>query len=216
MASDLHKKYIGPAVAVDTVVFTIIEGKLNVLMLKIVGGDYDQKWCLPGGLVQLGESPESTAIRVLKDKTNIKSGYLEQLYTFGNPNRDIRGQVISVAYLLLVRDNITFGLNSENPYGEIKWMDINKIPETAFDHRDIVSFAATRLKSKLSYSNVASTFLPDEFSITAIKEVYEAILGKKIESKKFVERLINSRVIVLSSDDEYRFENRNINYFLED
>lgn len=213
MSPSLHSTVIGPAVAVDTVVFTISKGKLMVLMLKIKSGEYEGNWCLPGGLVALKESPESTAIRVLKDKTNIKSGYLEQLYTFGDPNRDVRGQVVSIAYLLLVRETTPFELNVNGNYDEIRWQDIKKLPKTAFDHRDIITFAVTRLRSKLEYTNVAKIFLADNFKKEEVVEVYEIILDKKLKAERVLNRMIDIKVIVETGGDKYKFANESINYF---
>lgn len=184
-----------------------------VLMLKIKSGDYSGKWCLPGGLVALKESPESTAIRVLKDKTNIKSGYLEQLYTFGDPNRDSRGQVVSIAYLLLVRETVPFELNASGNYVEIDWQEVEKLPETAFDHKDIIAFAVTRLQSKLEYSNVAKVFLPESFSKEDIVAVYEIILNKKLKAEAALGKMLSSNVIVETGEGKYKFAKESINYF---
>ncbi|MBI2464659.1 NUDIX hydrolase [Candidatus Shapirobacteria bacterium] len=213
MTQYLHHTVDGPAVAVDTTVFTISNGKLMVLMLKIKSGDYSGKWCLPGGLVALKESPESTAIRVLKDKTNIKSGYLEQLYTFGDPNRDSRGQVVSIAYLLLVRETVPFELNASGNYVEIDWQEVEKLPETAFDHKDIIAFAVTRLQSKLEYSNVAKVFLPESFSKEDIVAVYEIILNKKLKAEAALGKMLSSNVIVETGEGKYKFAKESINYF---
>lgn len=214
MTTKLHETINGPAVAVDTVVFGIDDDQLKVLLIRISGGPYDTKWALPGGLVQIGESPELAAIRVLKNKTNIRSGYLEQLYTFGNPNRDSRGQVVSVAHLLLVPDIESYKLVTSEYYAAISWHPATDLPPMAFDHEQIINFAQTRLKSKLGYSNIVHSFLPTEVTMEQLQHVYEIILGEELDPVEFTEK-IQALNIVSPSDTPslYRFKQETLNYF---
>lgn len=214
MESKLHDHYIGPAVAVDTVILGTKDDLLVVLLLHIKGGPYDNKWALPGGLVRLGESPESAAIRVLKDKTNIRSGYLEQLYTFGNPDRDVRGQVVSVSHLLLVKDPSSYELIPSEHYDDIAWKPVNDLPEVAFDHKQIIGFALTRLKSKLGYSNIAQAFLPSEFTMDQLQKVYEIILEEKKDPASFSQQITKLNIVsAVKNSTLFAFRNQNLNYF---
>ena len=87
-----------PLLAVDTVVFTVLKNKLHVLLIQINEGPYKNKWAVPGGLVKSNETLDRAAVRVLSEKANVRNIFLEQLYTFGDLERDIRDRSISVAY----------------------------------------------------------------------------------------------------------------------
>jgi len=186
----MHTQIQGPAVAVDTVVLGIQDGKLKTLILKIGDGEYREKWAVPGGLINLSESPEEAALRALSKKTNIKVGHLEQLYTFGKPDRDVRGQIISIAYFLLVSNIDKYRIKSTDFYQEIRWQDVNDLPEMAFDHKEIVRFAKERLQNKINYSNIAYSLLPKEFSLTDLQRLYETIWGKSVDKRNFRKRML--------------------------
>ncbi|HCQ31428.1 TPA: NUDIX hydrolase [Candidatus Collierbacteria bacterium] len=213
MQSTLHETVKGPAVAVDTVVFGIDEKQLKVLLLKIKGGPYNGKWALPGGLVNLGESPEITATRVLKNKTNIRSGYLEQLYTFGNPDRDVRGQVVSVAHMLLVNNIKSYDLIVSEHYTDIRWLPVLDLPETAFDHSQIIDFALTRVRGKMAYSNIAGSFLPKDFSLDQLRDIYEVTMDKPYDHKKFENEILSHGLLTESGNGLYHFKADSLSYF---
>ncbi len=180
---------IGPAVATDVLIFTIKDNKLNVLLIKIASGPYKNKWALPGGLVQINETLDMTAKRVLQEKAGIKGIYLEQLYTFSDLNRDIRGRVISVAYFALV-DSDKFNLKTmEKYYSDIRWHSVNSLPSLAFDHRKIVKYGYNRLKGKLEYTNIAYGLLPYEFTLPEMQKVYEIILDQKLDKRNFRKKI---------------------------
>ena len=191
----MHENTNGPAVAVDTVVMGIDEGKLKILVLQIGSREYQGKWALPGGLIQIGESPESAARRVLEKKTNIKAGYLEQLYTFGDPKRDVRGQIISIAYFLLVRDIKKYQIKSTDFYSDIQWIAVNSLPAMAFDHQDIIAVSLKRLQDKLGYSNIAYSLVPKLFTLTQLQIVYEIVLGRKLDKRNFRKRILGLNLL---------------------
>ena len=174
----------GPATAVDVLIFTTIKNKLGVLLIKIGQGPYQGKWALPGGLVKLNENLDDAAKRILTEKAGLKGVYLEQLYTFGDVNRDARGRSISVAYFALVNSD-KFNLQAAEYYTAIEWQDARKLPPMAFDHKKIIESGIGRLKSKLEYTNVAYGLLPKEFSLTELQQIYEIILGKKLDKRNF-------------------------------
>lgn len=221
MVKDLHKKIKGPAVAVDTIVFSVVEGKLITLIIKIGSGPYKNKWALPGGLVQLGESPKDAAIRVLENKTNIVQGHLEQLYTFGDVNRDVRGQIISIAYLLLIENAKQFSIKTTDFYTDIKWVCIKDLPTMAFDHKDMIKLAHNRLKSKMIYSNIVYSLLPKKFTLSDLQQIYEIILDKKIDKRNFRKRMVILDLLTSCKEKKkgafrparfYKFKQNNIVY----
>jgi 8-oxo-dGTP diphosphatase len=185
---------IGPALAVDTLIFTIRDGKLMVLLIEIGSGPYKDKWALPGGLVQLNETLDTTAKRVLKQKAGLRGVYMEQLYTFSGLKRDTRGRIVSVAYFALV-DSSDFKLKTMDYYSDIDWVDVNKLPKMAFDHKEIIQYGLERLRAKIEYSNIVYALLPELFTLTQMQNIYEIILGKEIDKRNFRKRILSLGIL---------------------
>ncbi len=186
---------VGPAVAVDTLIFTIRNDNLMVLLIKIKNGPYKYKWALPGGLVQIDETLDTAAKRVLNKKAGVKGVYLEQLYTFSDLNRDKRGRIISVAYFALVNSDRLKLKTLEDFYSDIAWKNINSLPSLAFDHKKIISYGLERLKRKMEYTNVAYGFLPQEFTLTEMQKVYEIVWNKKLDKRNFRKQIKKLNII---------------------
>lgn len=222
MKNNLHEEIKGPALAVDTIVFSIKEDKLVVLLIKIGSGPYKNKWALPGGLVQINETLDSAAIRVLKNKTNIKKGHLEQLYTFGDLDRDIRGQIVSTAYLLLVENIEKFDVRKTELYTDISWSPVGKLPPMAFDHGKMIKLAQSRLRSKMLYSNIVYSLLPSAFTLSDLQKIYEIILGRKEDKRNFRKKMLDTNILIVFSGFKkgafrpaqmYKFKCKEISYF---
>ncbi len=191
-----HDKYIKPSVAVDIVVFTIMENELKVLLIKRGQQPFAGMWSLPGGFIHIDESPEDAALRELEEETGVKDVYLEQLYTFGRPNRDPRGRVISIAYYALVdsskiKPHVTGAEKIEN----VQWVDVSDLPKLAFDHEDIVGYALKRLRYKMEYTAVGLELLPDLFTLTDLQRVYEIILSEKLDKRNFRKKVLSMGVV---------------------
>lgn len=179
-----------PSVAVDAVLFTIEKGKLLVLLIKISEGIYKGIWALPGGSIGLEESLDGAAKRILFQKTNVNSVHLEQLYSFGDLQRDLRKRVVSVAYFALVNDSKKTRLKTTPYYSGVGWYPIENLPELAFDHKEMIELALQRLRSKLEYTNIAYSLLPENFTLTDLQQVYEVILDRKIDKRNFRKRML--------------------------
>lgn len=193
------------SVRVDVVIFSIRpnqEGKpkLQILLVRRGVEPFANCWALPGGFVGPQESLEDAARRKLVEETDLRPSYLEQLYTFGRPDRDPRGRVISVAYYALVRtDDVTVAAGQTT--AEAAWYPVTELPkELAFDNDEIISYALWRLRSKLEYAHVAFQFLPPTFTLRQLREVYEIILGLegKIDPSNFRRRVEESNTIVVT------------------
>jgi len=188
-------------VAVDIVLFTIQSGELRVLLIKRGIPPFEGKFALPGGFVQENESLDQAALRELREETGVADVYLEQLYSFGDPGRDPRGRVISVAYFALVSaDRSPLAAGSDAT--DARWWSMRNLPELAFDHRAILDYSLERLRNKLEYTTVGFQLLPPRFSLTELQEVYEAILDKKLDKRNFRRKL--SLLKVLRPTREYR------------
>jgi len=188
-------------VAVDIVLFTIQSGELRVLLIKRGIPPFEGKFALPGGFVQENESLDQAALRELIEETGVADVYLEQLYSFGDPGRDPRGRVISVAYFALVSADRS-PLAAGSDVADARWWSMRNLPELAFDHRAILDYSLERLRNKLEYTTVGFQLLPPRFSLTELQDVYEAILDKKLDKRNFRRKL--SLLKVLRPTREYR------------
>ncbi|MGD1901348.1 MAG: NUDIX domain-containing protein [Geitlerinemataceae cyanobacterium] len=171
-------------VGVDNVIFSVDIDRGRVLVLSVMRDDEPAigQWCLPGTLVRQGESLEDAAYRVLSEKIRVSNLYLEQLYTFGGPDRDPREapdsyneRYLSVSYFALVRYDEA-QLIAEGVSG-IAWYPLAGVPPLAFDHDRIVEYGYRRLRNKLEYSPVAFEVLPDRFTLGELFQLYTAVLG---------------------------------------
>jgi 8-oxo-dGTP diphosphatase len=176
-------------VAVDIVVFTVHEQTLKVLLIERGIEPFKGLYALPGGFVLADETLEQAAFRELVEETGTKDVYLEQLYTFGDPERDPRGRVVTVAYYALVptdKSPLLAGTDAANA----GWYAVSALPELAFDHGKIVGYAVDRLRNKLEYTNVGFQLLPAKFTLSALQALHEAILGKALDKRNFRRKIL--------------------------
>ena len=191
-------------VAVDIVIFTIQSGELQVLLVKRGIPPFEGQFAIPGGFILENESLDQAALRELREETGVTDVYLEQLYSFGEPGRDPRGRVISVAYFALIASGLPLRPGSDA--ADAQWWPVGKPPALAFDHRAILDYSLERLRNKLEYTTVGFQLLPARFSLTELQEVYEAILDKKLDKRNFRRKL--ALLKVLRATREYRHGGR--------
>ncbi len=177
-------------IAVDAVVFgyTSQEG-LSILLIKRKIKPFKGSWALPGGLVRNEESLETAVERELQEETGIKINYLEQLYTFGIPERDPRNRVISVAYFGLVRPD-AFEIHADTDASDAQWCNIDQLPELAFDHPLIVQKAIERLRAKLTYEPIGFELLDKKFPFSELEKLYSAVLNRKLDRRNFKKKIM--------------------------
>jgi 8-oxo-dGTP diphosphatase len=186
--------YERPMVTVDTVIFTIQGDDLKVLLVKRGVEPFEGCWAIPGGFVQMNESLEDAARRELYEETNVRDLYLEQLYTFGAPDRDPRGRVISVSYFALISAEHR-ELAAATDSTDVGWFSVYQLPKLAFDHADIIEYALTRLRYKLDYTSVGFQLLPRKFTLTELQQVYEVILRKKLDKRNFRKKILSLGIV---------------------
>jgi len=171
-------------VAVLVVIFTVDDGRLQVLLIRRSAEPFKDTWSLPGGLLAPGESLQAAAVRKLEDETGLADVFLEQLYTFSD--LDGRGSV-AVAYFALVDSSkALLAQRSEWPPA---WFPVANLPPLAFRNDEVIDYALRRLRAKLSYSNVAYSLLPEEFTLSQLQATYEAILGRRLDKRNFRKRV---------------------------
>lgn len=184
------------AVAVDLIVLTVRQGSLCVLLVKRGVSPYKDRWALPGGFVLPTEDLVEAAQRELAEETSIEGHavHLEQLATYGRPDRDPRGRVISVAYLALVPDlpEPTAGSDAS----DASWQKVEPLlaedRRLAFDHHGILTDAVERARSKLEYSPVGAAFCTESFTIHELRQVYEAVWGCVLDPRNFHRKITNT------------------------
>jgi len=173
---------------VDIVIFTLREGSLQVLLVKRGVPPFEGQYAIPGGFIRGDESLEEAALRELHEETGMRNVFLEQLYTFGDPKRDPRGRVITVAYYALIASD-KLSLVAGADAAEAQWFPASGVPPLAFDHKSILDYALERLRNKLEYTTVGFQLLPEKFTLGELQSVYEAILGRPLDKRNFRRKL---------------------------
>ena len=175
-------------ITVDTVILTIKNYNLKVLLVKRENEPFKGKWAIPGGYVRMSEDLDAAAMRVLKEKTNVDNIYLEQLYTFGDPLRHPISRVITCAYFALIRAEDVDVITAEN----VAWHKVSDLPALAFDHKEIIQYSLKRTRERLEMCPVAYQLLNEKFTLTEMQKAYELIMGKKLDKRNFRKKVIQT------------------------
>ena len=188
-------------VTVDIVVFTVDDRKLKVLLIQRGIVPFKGKFALPGGFVLDNETLDAAAFRELSEETGTENVYLEQLYTFGDPKRDHRGRVVTVAYYALVptgKSPLIAGTDAT----AAGWFAVDELPAVAFDHPKIIGYAVNRLRNKLEYTSVGFELLPKKFTLTKLQMLHEAILGRSLDKRNFRRKILSTGLLTASKEME--------------
>jgi 8-oxo-dGTP diphosphatase len=199
-----------PSLAVDITLLTIRERQLEVLVIKRTEHPAKGFWSLPGGFVGITETLEAAAQRILKAKAYLEHPYLEQLFTFGKPNRDPRMRIISVAHYALVPPHQLQVLEDETVrLAQVRFQNDkleilleNSPTELAFDHLEMIQMTVQRLRGKLDYSPVGYALLPKKFTLREIQDVHETILGRSLNKDAFRRRMLETGELEATGERE--------------
>ncbi len=186
--------YPQPSVTIDCVIFGYDGEKLAVLLLNRKEEPYAGMWTVPGGFLYLDETLEASADRILKTKTGLGSLYLEQLFTFGRPDRDPRGRVLSVAYYALINPE-RFELTTGKMANDVNWFPVSTLPALGFDHEDVLQTAIRRLQAKVTYQPVGFELLNPQFTISELQDLYECILNVTLDRRNFHKKITASGIV---------------------
>jgi 8-oxo-dGTP diphosphatase len=193
----MNTKYVDyeqPGVTVDLAVFTVNNNKLKVMLAKRAEEPFRDHWSMPGGFLLRGESLDAAACRVLNEKTGVKDVYMEQLYTFGDPGRDPRARVITVAYFALIPwENLN--RPESKKIADLTWSSVDQLPRLAFDHKQILKYAVRRLRAKASYSNIVYGLMPEQFRLSELQTMYEIIIADKLDKRNFRKRMLSTGLL---------------------
>lgn len=182
-------EYPRPALTVDCVVFGLDEEDLKVLLIRRAVDPFKGRWALPGGFVEMDETLDQAARRELREETGLERLYLEQLYTFGEVERDPRGRVVSVAYYALVKLSDQ-RLQAATDAREVGWFAVWDVPSLAFDHARILKTALARLRGKVRYEPIGFELLPPKFTLSQLQRVYETILERELDKRNFRKKIL--------------------------
>lgn len=207
-----NEENIHPGFSVDCVIFSFNKGKINVLLRKFELEDY---WSLLGGFMFNHEDADEAAYRILESHTGLKNIFLKQFYLFSDPkrtdieqNRDyliknasknhnghwLLRRFISLGYYALVKyDEVQL---SGSPDETLKWYDINKLPHLQSDHNDIIKTALKTIKAMLPVIPIGYELLPEKFTMTELRKIYEIILGKTFDRRNFQRKVLSDGRIV--------------------
>lgn len=187
-------KYQPPTLTVDAVIFQLNQKKLEVLLIKRSKEPFKGAWALPGGYNAQGETTADALAAIVKRKAGVDTakdlGYIEQLYTFDTVARDPRGHAVSVTYM-------GCGLNIVPKEGseQTAFFAVDSLPEIAYDHTNIITYARERLAAKLTYTNAVYGLLPKRFTLTQLQLAYEAIFGRELDKRNFRKKFLSLNLI---------------------
>ena len=209
--------YPRPAVTVDCVVFALDQQDLKVLLIQRDLGPFEGAWALPGGFVQMDETLDQAAYRELAEETGVVVSYLEQLYTFGDVDRDPRERVVTVSYFALVKLS-DHEIRAASDARSAAWFAIDDTPSLAFDHQKILDIAHQRLRGKLRYQPIGFELLPKKFTLTQLQSLYEIVLDRQLDKRNFRKKILSMGLLVELEELEtdvahraarlYRFDKR--------
>ena len=185
-------EYEKPSVAVDLLVITVKDDRLKIVLVRRSEHPFKDMLSLPGVFVGINETLDEAAARGAREEAGLADIYFEQLYTWGDIDRDPRMRIISVSYLSLTpAEKLTLSAGSRTSSAEL--YDVEELlasgEELAFDHRKIIGYGRERIRNKTEYSRIAFEFLPKEFTLPQLQRVYEILLGKPLYKANFRRRV---------------------------
>lgn len=200
-------QYPRPSLTVDIVIFGFDGAQLFVLLIQRDQPPFAGNWALPGGFVDLDESLEGAARRELKEETGVNNIFLEQLFTFGEVDRDPRGRTVSVAFFALVK-RMEQAIRAGSDARAAEWFELDRMPRLAFDHAKILKLAVERLRGKLRYQPIGFELLPRKFSLRELQSLYEVILGRPLDKRNFRKRILKMNILVELNETERNVAHR--------
>ena len=181
-----HLDYFNIAISVDCVIFGYDNKELKVLLIKSDLQEFENKWSLLVDLIKPDEDLDSGPYRVLKQRTGLDDVFLEQVYTFGTLNRHPSGRVITTAYYALINIRDHQLRISDN---EVHWHNVDDIKEMAFDHKSIFDKCLQQLRVQVEEHPIVFNLLSQKFSLRELQELYQAILGTKLDRRNFRKKI---------------------------
>jgi 8-oxo-dGTP diphosphatase len=198
-AQELVASYPRVPITVDCVIFGFDENELKVLLIRSDLMIYEDYWSLLGDFAADNEELDDAAYRVLRERTGMDDVYLEQVRTFSHPNRHPGGRVLTVAYCSLL--NIEHHkLNKLD--NELHWHSLNNLKQMAFDHKEIMDYCYNWLQKRIMEHPLGFNLLPEKFSLRELQNLYEAILGVKLDRRNFRKKFFSMDFLIDTNEFE--------------
>jgi 8-oxo-dGTP diphosphatase len=188
-------RYPRPALAVDCVIFGWDVPALEVLLIQRDQPPFAGQWALPGGFVEAGETVEQAARRELEEETGLVVERLEQVHTFSAVDRDPRERVVSVAHFALVRPS-KHKPRAASDARAARWLPVERAGELAFDHNQLLAAALHCLRCKVMTQPIGLELLPPKFALKTVQGLYETLLGRRLDSRRFRQKLLRTGLLV--------------------
>jgi len=198
-------------VAADCIIFGFDGQELKLLLIKRGFEPGKGNWSLMGGFVQHDESLEAAAARILKELTGLEDMYMEQLFAFGDPQRDPKERTISIAYFTLINIHDYEAQITSDYHAE--WFSLKKIPPLIFDHREIVNMAKEKLRYKAAFHPILFELLPEKFTLPQLLSLYEGIYDAVIDKRNFIRKVMSSGLLVKQKEKEKESSKRGAFYY---
>ncbi|MEP7277055.1 MAG: NUDIX domain-containing protein [Bacteroidota bacterium] len=200
--------------AIDCIIFGFDGRHLKGLFVKRRFEPQIDKWSLMGGFVRETESVTDAAGRILNELTGLSDIYMEQLFCFGDANRDPGGRVVSLAYFALIKiDDYNVGLmKTHNAY----WFELNKIPKLIFDHKQMVKLARERLQQKVSNHPIGFSLLADKFTLPQLQSLYETIYETALDKRNFTRKILSLGILNKLKEKEKESSKKGAFYYTFD
>lgn len=197
--------------AIDCIIFGFDGNELKLLLIKRGFEPAKGKWSLMGGFIGEKEAFDKAAARILKQLTGLGDVYMEQLHTFGNPDRDPIERTISIGYFALIDiDKYKTQLN-ENYHAE--WFPLKEVPELIFDHSEMVEMARTRLCYKAAFHPILFELLPDRFTLPQLQNLYDGIYNVEFDKRNFSRKVISTGLLIKQKEKERTGSKRGAFYY---
>src|SRR5690349_14470682 len=198
-------------VAVDCIIFGFDGQELKLLLIQRGHEPEKGKWSLMGGLVHKEESFEIAVVRVLNELTGLKGVYMEQLYAFGEPERDPLERTVSVAYFALIDIHKYQEQISNNYHAE--WFPLNNFPPVIFDHQEIIEMAKAKLQYKAAFHPILFELLPERFTLPQLQSLYESVYEAVIDKRNFIRKVLSTGLLIKLKEKDKLSSKRGAFYY---
>lgn len=189
------------ALSIDNLIFGFENGELQLLLVKHADGISKGRWALPGGWIKYNEGLDQAAYRILSALTGVKDLYLEQLRAFGDLDRYPSKRVLTVAYYALVKPK-DYSIIPGFTASDAQWFKLTQVNDLPYDHRNILDFGLNFLKQKVRNEPIGFNLLPEKFTLLQLQELYESILGMKLDKPNFRRKFIKMNLLISCNEKQ--------------
>ncbi len=211
--SEIYSHHQRHLVAVDCIIFgyDIHEKEIKLLLIKRIMEPEKGSWSLAGGFVEVNESLDEAAIRILCNLTGLESIYMKQSYSYGDISRDPGDRVISVAYFALIP---VIDIDKEHALSNgAQWKALSKLPGLIFDHPKMVKTALTDLQNQIKVKPVGFELLPEKFTLVQLQDLYEAIYQRTVDKRNFRKKLLSMGIVERLDEKERETSKKGAYYY---